>query len=84
MSVCNLISVPWVGPLSVIVVFPFFVNLFICLVTIYICSKSTEPINAVNILPLARFERTTLTTPLSTTNDIDATNCATETCKKGC
>ena len=42
-------------------------------------SESTEPIDAVNILPLARFEPTTSTTPPSTTTDIDATNCATET-----
>ena len=42
-------------------------------------SESTEPIDAVNILPLARFEPTTSTTPPSTTPDIDATNCATET-----
>ena len=42
-------------------------------------SKSTEPIDAVNILPLARFEPTTSTTPPSTTLDIDATNCSTET-----
>ena len=32
----------------------------------------------VNILPLARFEPTTSTTPPSTTLDINATNCATE------
>ena len=37
---------------------------------------------AVNILPLARFEPTTSTTPPSTTPDIDATNCATETSPK--
>ena len=43
---------------------------------------STEPIDAVNILPLARFEPTTSTTPPSTTPDIDATNCATETSPK--
>ena len=53
---------------------------------IYICtegySESTEPIDAVNILPLARFEPTTKTTPPSTTPDIDATNCATETSQK--
>ena len=48
-------------------------------------SESTEPIDAVNILPLARFEPTTSTTPPSTTPDIDATNCATETSSKnGC
>ena len=41
--------------------------------------ESTEPMDAVNILPLARFEPTTSTTPPSTTPDIDATNCATET-----
>ena len=34
-------------------------------------SESTEPIDAVNILPLARFE--------PTTSETDATNCATET-----
>ena len=45
-------------------------------------SESTEPIDAVNILPLARFEPTTSTTPPSTTPDIDATNCATETSPK--
>ena len=47
-----------------------------------IYSESTEPIDAVNILPLARFEPTTSTTPPSTTPDIDATNCATETSPK--
>ena len=47
-----------------------------------IYSESTEPIDAVNILPLARFEPTTSTTPPSTTPDIDATNCATETFPK--
>ena len=41
-------------------------------------SESTEPMDAENILPLARFEPTTMTTPPSTTPDIDATNCATE------
>ena len=45
-------------------------------------SESAEPIDAVNILPLARFEPTTSTTPPSTTPDIDATNCATETSQK--
>ena len=45
-------------------------------------SESTEPIDTVNILPLARFEPTTSTTPPSTTPDIDATNCATETSPK--
>ena len=45
-------------------------------------SESTEPIDAVNILPLARFEPTTLATPPSTTPDTDATNCATETSPK--
>ena len=40
---------------------------------------------AVNILPLARFEPTTMTNPPSTTPEIDDTNCATETsAKKGC
>ena len=39
-------------------------------------SESTEPIDAVNFLPLARFEPTTSTTPPSTTPDIGATNCA--------
>ena len=46
------------------------------------CSESTEPIDAVNILPLARFEPTTSATPPSTTPDTDATNCATETSPK--
>ena len=41
-------------------------------------SESTEPIDAVNILPLARLEPTTSATPPSTTPDINATNCATE------
>ena len=41
-------------------------------------SESTEPIDAVNILPVARFEPTTSATPPSTTPDINATNCATE------
>ena len=41
-----------------------------------------KDIDAVNILPLARFEPTIMTTPPSTTPDIDATNCATETSKK--
>ena len=45
-------------------------------------SESTEPIDAVNILPLARFEPTTSATPPSTTPDTDATNCATETSPK--
>ena len=44
--------------------------------------ESTEPIDAVNILPLARFEPTTSTTPPSTTPGIYATNCATETSPK--
>ena len=44
--------------------------------------ESTEPIDAVNILPLARLEPTTMTTPPSTTPDIDVTNCATETSRK--
>ena len=35
---------------------------------------STEPIDAVNSLPLARFEPTIMTTPPSTTPDIGATN----------
>ena len=39
-------------------------------------SESTEPIDAVNILPLARFEPATSTTPPSTTPDINATDCA--------
>ena len=46
-------------------------------------SESTEPIDAVNILPLARFEPTTSARPPSTTPDTDATNCATETPLKG-
>ena len=41
-------------------------------------SESTEPKDAVNILPLARFEPTTSATPPNTTQDINATNCATE------
>ena len=45
-------------------------------------SESTEPIDAVNILPLARFEPTTSATPPSTTPDADATNCASETSPK--
>ena len=45
-------------------------------------SESTEPIDAVNILPLTRFEPTTSATPPSTTPDADATNCATETSPK--
>ena len=45
-------------------------------------SESTEPIDAVNILPLARFKPTTSVTPPSTTPDADATNCATETSPK--
>ena len=44
--------------------------------------KSTEPIDAVNILPLARFEPTTMATPPSTTPDNESTNCATETSPK--
>ena len=48
-------------------------------------SESTEPIDTVNILSLARFEPTTSATPPSTTPDINATNCATEPSpKKGC
>ena len=61
-------------------------NLLCLYIYIYIYtegySESTEPIDAVNILPLARFEPTTSTTPPSTTPDIDATNCATETSPK--
>ena len=45
-------------------------------------SESTEPIDAVSILPLARFEPPTSATPPSTTPDIDAANCATETSPK--
>ena len=45
-------------------------------------SESTELIDAVNILPLARFEPTTSATPPSTTPDINATNCATESSPK--
>ena len=45
-------------------------------------SESTEPIDAVYILPLARFEPTTSATPPSTTPDTDATICATETSPK--
>ena len=47
-----------------------------------IYSESTESIDAVNILPLARFEPTHSATPPSTTPDTDATNCATETSPK--
>ena len=47
-------------------------------------NESTEPIDAVNILPLARLEPTTMATPPSTTPDTDATNCATETSPKQC
>ena len=36
-------------------------------------------VDAVNILPLARFEPTTSAAPPSTTPDINATNCVTET-----
>ena len=45
-------------------------------------NELNEPIDAVNILPLARFEPTTMTTPPSTTPDIDATYCTTETSPK--
>ena len=45
-------------------------------------SESTEPIDAVNILPLARFEPTTSATPPSTAPDTDATNSANETSQK--
>ena len=45
-------------------------------------SESTEPIDAVNILPPARPEPTTPATPPSTTPDINATNCATESSPK--
>ena len=48
----------------------------------WIYSELTEAMDAVNILPLARFEPTTSTTPPSPTPDIDATNCATETSPK--
>ena len=41
-----------------------------------IYSESTEPIDAVNVLLLARFEPTTSTTPPSSTPDIDATKLA--------
>ena len=61
-----------------------FVDIYIVnqLSRFYIYSESTEPIDAVNILPLARFEPTTSATPPSTTPDTDATNCATETSPK--
>ena len=49
---------------------------------IYRDSESTEPIDAVSILPLARSEPTTSATPPSTTPDINATNCATESSPK--
>ena len=45
----------------------------------FIIYITTEPIDAVNILPLMRLEPTTLATPPSTTPDIDATNYAIET-----
>ena len=45
-------------------------------------SESIEPIDAVNILPLARFEPTTSATPPSTQPNADATNCTTETSPK--
>ena len=45
-------------------------------------SESTEPIDAVNILPLARFEPNNSAKPPSTTPDIDSTNCATENSPK--
>ena len=45
-------------------------------------SESTEPMDAVNSLPLTRFEPTTSATPPINTSDIDATNCATETSPK--
>ena len=45
-------------------------------------NESTEPLDAVNILPLARFLPTTMKTPPSTTPDIDATKCTTETSPK--
>ena len=45
-------------------------------------NESLEPIDAVNSLPLVRLEPTTLTTSPSTTPDIYATNCATETSQK--
>ena len=48
-------------------------------------NESTDPIDAVNILPLARFEPTTMTTLSCATPDNDATNFATETTSnKGC
>ena len=42
-------------------------------------NESTELIDAVNILPVARLDPTIMTTPLSTSPDIDVTNCGTET-----
>ena len=56
-----------------------------CVVWSASINESTEPIHvdAVNILPLTRFEPTTMTTPPSTTPDVDATDCATETSKRG-
>ena len=47
-----------------------------------IYSESTEPIDAVNILPLARFEPNHSAKLPSTTPDIDSTNCDTETSPK--
>ena len=55
----------------------FFVFVFVIYTEGY--RESTEPIDVVNILPLARFAPTTSATPPSTTPDTDATNCATET-----
>ena len=45
-------------------------------------NESTEPIDAVHILSLARFEPSALTTQPSTIPNIDTTNCATETSPK--
>ena len=61
-----------------------YIPLYISMLYIYTegYSESTEPIDAVNILPLARFEPTTSATPPSTTPDINATNWTTETSPK--
>ena len=45
-------------------------------------SESTELIDAVNVLPPARFEPTTSATPPNITPDTNTTNCATETSPK--
>ena len=72
---------------QILILFHFFYTVC-CYHLVYRCmytegySESTEPIYAVNILPLSRFEPTTSATPPSTTPDINATNCATESFPK--